>query len=481
MRFYRPKSFLILVLLGFVFVSLPLIVALVHAEFSMGTLAKQSAQAVYRSVNATQSGRILVDKILDLERKARQFDVLGDPGLMEDVSAIHREIERTMAHLLAIPLAKSQVKRLEALQAGERRAVETLRNEPRGSERQKASLQSFAELHSLANTAYTESFDLIVREVDATQKATERAQQVLLWQAAALVPLAVLFVSIFTHLISRPIQQIDRAIRRLGEGDFSSPARVAGPRDLEFLGERLDWLGKQLGDLERAKSKFVAQVSHELKTPLASIREGAELLVDEVVGPLNGQQREVTRILNKNSQELQKLIENLLGFSRLGAKIAPLNPVPVELDELVRRVLTDYRLVVRKKSLKLDLDLSPVTVLGDREQLKTVADNLISNAMKYTPPEGRIAIMLGKDGERALLDVTDSGPGIPPEERESVFEPFYQGRSVPSPGHLKGTGLGLSIAREFAFAHGGSLRLMDEGELGAHFRVNLPCRKGEEA
>jgi two-component system sensor histidine kinase GlrK len=107
----------------------------------------------------------------------------------------------------------------------------------------------------------------------------------------------------------------------------------------------------------------------------------------------------------------------------------------------------------------------------------TVVDNLISNAMKYTPAGGRIALTTGKDGAFAALDVSDSGPGIPPEEVDNIFEPFYQGRLSPSPGHIKGTGLGLSIAREFVFAHRGSLRLVDDSAGGAHFRVTLPLNE----
>jgi two-component system sensor histidine kinase GlrK len=448
----------------------------------MGRLAGQGAQAVYRSVGVTQGSRILVENIIDLERKARQFDVLGDEHLLAEAVEKHGEIEKTLGQLLALPLEESQRNRLVGLQEEERKLIETLKDRPRGEQEWQAALKKFGELHVRAKNVHEESNGLIVHEVNAMQKAAEKAQKGLIGQAVALIPFTVLFVALFTHLISKPIQQIDLAIHRLGEGDFDSPLRVAGPRDLEFLGERLDWLRKQLGDVERAKGKFMAQVSHELKTPLASIREGTELLADEVVGSLNAQQLEISGILRKKSIKLQKLIENLLGFSKGQAKISPLHLSSLSLDQLVEEILANYKLVILKKNLTLDLALAPVNLQGDRERLMTVVDNLVSNAMKYTPAGGRIALTTGKDGAFAALDVSDSGPGIPSEEVDNIFEPFYQGRLSPSPGHIKGTGLGLSIAREFVFAHRGSLRLVDDSAGGAHFRVTLPLNeKGEIA
>ena len=118
----------------------------------------------------------------------------------------------------------------------------------------------------------------------------------------------------FTILIARPIRQIDAAIRRLGQADFSVPVQVGGPEDLQQLGERLDWMRQRLADLEQQKNRFLRQMSHELKTPLTALREGAELLSEEVVGKLTPEQREIAEILRHNSIELQKLIEDLLSY-----------------------------------------------------------------------------------------------------------------------------------------------------------------------
>ncbi|BCR05867.1 sensor histidine kinase [Desulfuromonas versatilis] len=481
MSLFRPRSFLLLVLLGFGFVSLPLIVALINAEIAMGKLARQGTLAVFRSVGATQGGRILVEDLIALERRARQYEVLGDQHLLEEVGGLHEEIDRTLRQLLALPLEDAQHKRLRDMEKGVHEVVTALSEQPRGSEAQKAALERFTELNRMANRLYSENNELIVREVNQMQKSVSAAQKTLIWQAVALIPFSILFVALFTHLLSRPIKQIVKAIHRLGEGDMETPAQVRGPRDLEFLGERLDWLRNQLAEVERAKSKFVAQVSHELKTPLASIREGAELLADEVVGPLGAQQREIAGIIRKGSIQLQKLIDNLLGFSKAQAIISPMHYSEVDLERLAREVVGDYKLVVLKKDLGLDMKLEPVHLQGDRERLRTIVDNLVSNAIKYTPANGRITIRVAREAQGAVLEVVDSGPGIPAEERGKVFEPFYQGKVLPSPGHIKGTGLGLSIVREFVTAHQGTIQLL-ETPVGSHFRVTLPLsERGADA
>ncbi len=474
MRFYRPKSFLSLVLIGFFLVSLPLVVALINAELSMGTLVRQSAQVVYRSVRATEGSRLLVEDLIVLERKARQFEVLGEERLQQEMETQHEAIQETLRRLLLLPLDSPLLNSLQQLLSQESQIFAVLQDEPRKSPAREAALTRFSELNELANVVAAEGQALIFREVDSMKKSTEQAQQVLIWQGVALIPCSILFVILFALLISRPIKQVVAAINRLGEGDFATAVTVSGTHDLAFLGERLDWMRNQLADVERSKAKFVGQVSHELKTPLASIREGAELLNDQVVGELNDPQQEVVEILCKSSRDLQKLIENLLGFSKVQAGVkSKLELADVALPALIDEVLADHRTLVMKKNLNVDLDIDALTVNADHDRLRTVIDNLISNAVKFTPPGGRINVLCRGKQTLWFLEVADSGPGISPEDEDKMFQPFYQGR-LSAPGHVKGTGLGLSIAREIAMAHGGELCLVDGGPPGCRIRLTLP-------
>ena len=421
-----------------------------------------------------QSSRSLVDQVVALERRARQYHVLGDPELLQDLMEKHAQFEETITHLLALPLDSTQKERLEEMRNSEKVLFESLNAAPAGgSAVSRALLEKFAQLNRQARLVYEESQELIVQEVSAVQDASVKAQKILVWLPLILVPSTGAFVALFALLIAKPIRQINQGIHRLGEGDFHSPIRVLGPRDLEFLGRRLDWLRVRLGEVEQEKSKFVAHVSHELKTPLASIREGSELLVDQTVGPLNEQQMEVAGILRKNSLQLQKLINNLLGFSKAQARIAPFRPVTVNLCRLAEIVVADHRAIVMKKELDLQLALEPVQLQGDAERLRAVVDNLLSNAVKFAPQSGEVRLSTRMEGDFAILEVADNGPGIASEEREKIFRPFYQGKT-PFVGPVKGTGLGLSIVREYVRDHGGGIEQVRNSSGGACFRVTFP-------
>src|SRR5207344_925316 len=146
---------------------------------------------------------------------------------------------------------------------------------------------------------------------------------------------------------SRPIAAIDNAIRQLGAADFSRPIAVRGPEDLRYLGRRLDWLRRRLEEFETQKNRFLRHLSHELKTPLTALREGAELLNDQVAGPLAPPQRQVVAIMRDNGIKLQRLIEDLLDYQRALHAAASLLPRAVELDALVAEVVRPHQLVMQ--------------------------------------------------------------------------------------------------------------------------------------
>ena len=161
--------------------------------------------------------------------------------------------------------------------------------------------------------------------------------------AAIALALAILFAV----LIARPIRQLDQAIRRMGTADFGHRIEVNGPQDLRYLGQRLEWLRSRLSDLEAQQNRFLRHVSHELKTPLTAVREGAELLRDDVGGKLSPEQRDIVRIVRDNTLSLQKLIEDLLKYHQArAAEPATLGPVPVA--DVVRRVLREQKLAAVK-------------------------------------------------------------------------------------------------------------------------------------
>jgi two-component system sensor histidine kinase GlrK len=470
---YRPKSFFKLVLIGFILVALPLLVAIVGAILYVNRLVELSQQTVSYAVEVTEGSRMLSEQLVAMERSARQFQVLGDAALFQVYVETHQKYQQTAEKLWKLPLDEYQKNQLKVLMEKEQNIFAIFGAYPRNSGQINKAIPEFASLAELAKSLVSKSSQLIDRETHVLRQSAVKAQEALIWQALALVPGATIFAVVFVMLISRPIRQIDLAIRRIGDGDFTSSVAVKGPRDLEYLGEQLDWLRQRLQELEQEKQKFLRHVSHELKTPLTAIREGAELLTDGIVGELNSEQEEIARILELQSRNLQRLIEDLLNFSMMQEKHTFFDINPIQLNKLVEDVVTDHKPVIMAKKIDLALLSPEILVFGDHEKLRIVIDNLLSNAVKFSPEGGKIIISLQRSVNVAVLDVIDSGPGVDEREREKVFNAFYQGSAIPD-GPVKGSGLGLAIAREYLIAHNGRIEIVDDMLQGAHFRAVIP-------
>ena len=472
MKFLYPRSFPRLLVVGFTLVALPLVFALVNNAISVDQLANRSQNAVYQAAQATQSGRRLAQMLTALERTARQMVILDDRALLDSYVLSRRRFEQAVADMAALPFGEDQKSELDGIVQGEK-AVFAVLSQPSATSAQIAgAVKRFDDLSERAQAMVARSSELIDREVEAMRATADQARSITFWQLLALIPVVIFLAVGFSILISRPITQIDAAIRRLGAGHFRVPVAVSGPQDLEQLGERLEWMRRELIDVEEQKNRFLRQVSHELKTPLTALREGAELLSEEAVGTLRPEQREIAEILRHNSIELQKLIEDLLSFGAGQFRRVTADLRPVDVREIIKRVADDQRLAIRARNLTLDVDAADVMVPADSEKLRVVLDNLLSNAVKFSPPGGVIQLTARLGGGNLEFDVVDQGPGVPVEERVRIFDPFYQGRHLGS-GPVSGTGIGLSVVKEYVFAHGGSVEVVDSG-VGAHLRVRLP-------
>jgi len=472
LRLAYPKSFFKLLLIGFALVMLPLIFAFGNAALYFDHLAAQSRKAITQAVQATRSSRVLAEQLTSMERSARQYFVLNDRLLLDSFVHTHENFSVTVHELSSLPLEQAQRHELETLSSREAALYRLVSAEPMTKSSSQAMVSEFVELSDLAQDILNASNRQTDRESETLAKSAERAQQILLWQAMALFPVAILVAVIITFLLAQPIRRMDSAIRRLGSGDYSEAIAIDGPGDLRTLGERLNWLRIQLLQLEEQKKRFLRHVSHELKTPLTAIREGSELLTDEVGGSLKPQQREIASILRENSMRLQKMIENLLNYSAVEFQKPELKLEAIALADMVNKILSECALTISRKQINIQADLAQATLIADREKLYTIMDNLLSNAIKFTPQGGSIAITVRETTESVALDVRDSGPGVGVHDREHLFDPFYHGSS-PYDGRVPGSGLGLSIAKEYVELLGGNIALLSSDQ-GAHFRVVLP-------
>ena len=471
---YYPRSFLKFILLGFLLVSLPLLYALIELIVSLDRLGTQGQQAVLQAAQAGRASRQLYEQATTLERVVRQHIILEDPQLIDDYARLRQDFRQTAQQLQQLPLDRAQLNDLEKLTDTESRLYALLKSPQRIASSAATLTQGYADLSQRAQAMLAASSQLTEREIERLQHTAAEGRRTWAYLALAAGGIALALAILFAVLIARPIRQLDLAIRRMGTADFSHAIAVNGPQDLRYVGQRLEWLRTRLHELETQQTQFLRHVSHELKTPLTAVREGAELLRDRVGGELSAQQKEIVRIVRENTLNLQKLIEDLLNYHQTRT-IEPQTLGPVPLDDVVRRVVREHKLAAFARMLSFDLQAKPAMVIGDADKIRAIVDNLLSNAIKYSPRSGVVTIELFAQDGSAVLEVVDQGPGVDPADRPRIFESFYQGKLAPE-GRIKGSGLGLAIAREYAIAHGGSIELLDrvDGKRGARFRVCLP-------
>lgn len=471
----NSKSFPRLILVGLLLVTLPLMLPLIYSAASINQLSKQSRQAVYKAEQIAHYSRILVDQAATMERSTRLSLILADNSLLKGYYQGHQKFRETLQALADLPLSDKQGQLVQTMDAAESAIYGDVVKISTPPKKTGKSSIDFSPLLDATQAFLNHGDAPIEQEVQAIQEMAGQANSIIVWMLIGLVPFAILLAYGFSVLIARPIRQIDDAIRSMGNGKLSNTIKISGPQDLQLLGERLDWMRQRLLEIEDQKTTFLQHVSHELKTPLTSIREGANLLSDGIAGKLNAKQGEIARILFTNSIQLQKRIEDLLNFSALQAGEAGQTALVKQdwaLKAILDIVVRDQYLAMKNKSLQIELRCPDLLISCDEQKVRIIVDNLLSNAIKYSPDGGLIKIHAANIGDAVSLDVIDSGPGIDPMDRGKIFEAFYQGRKTHQ-GHIKGTGLGLSIAREYALAHGGTIELVEHEE-GTCFRLTLP-------
>ena len=478
MELRYPRSFVALLLIGFVIVSLPLVAGLISNAFSIERLAGQSQKVIYDATLATQNARQLSALTFSMERAARFYAAAGDRDMVDSYKKSRVMFKSLLLQFMALSLDPDLRASAETVKASENAVYSSLITREVSPQFAKQLENDFAELSSQVRTLSGLADQLIEREVNALQISAAKSTGQVFWQIVAIVPVVLLMIAGFTYLLSRPIRDLDQAIHRLGEGKLARRIRVSGPRDIEKLGDQLDWLRQRLITLEDQKTRFFQHVSHELKTPLTALREGSELLSDEVVGKLTAEQREVAQILKQNSLTLEKLIQDLLTYSqsqsaeRISKKTA-LELQPLQLKDLIDEVVDTQKIASLAKGITIERECDKTTMQGDSAKLRVVIDNLLSNAIKYAPVGGTVLIRLGKHRDNAIIEVLDNGPGIADEDRDKIFDPFYRSKSALVSG-TKGTGLGLAIVRDYVELHRGSVSAI--AATGARFRVILPKR-----
>lgn len=308
----------------------------------------------------------------------------------------------------------------------------------------------------------------------------------LLWPLLQAAVIAALVALLLALAISRwtlgPIQQMAQVAQGIARGDYAQSAPITGPDEVRALGQSINTMAQQVQAGQQTQHDFLANVSHDLKTPLTSIQGFAQAIQDgtaespEMVKHSAG-------IIYDEAERMRRLVSELLDLARLDAGLRAMNRAPIEMRQLLSSLVEKFRLRAQEKGLALEAQLpAHLPVLkGDADRLAQVFTNLLDNALQHTPPGGRVTLSAAMTPAGLEVVVADTGPGLPPEALSRVFERFYQVDKSRARAAGGGVGLGLAISKEIVEAHRGQIRAESVPGQGARFIVRLPLALPDES
>jgi two-component system, NtrC family, sensor histidine kinase GlrK len=465
-RFSFPQ----LLLVAFLLIGLLLGAAALRALFSLEALMAQSRDSAAQAIALSTAAQSLSERSLTMERAARQSLVLRDNQLRQrfnEAAGNARDIlKRLEDNELPPEFSFNWLQQLTVI-------TELLDGPPETAlDREREVARAFREIDGHSTSIAQKVQSIIGTRNEVLQARFETSRQELTQQVLGSIFVAAVMALGFGVWLARPFKRIEKAIQGLGENRLDVPIDIAGPADVRRVSQQLDWLRLRLTELDADKARFLRHISHELKTPLASLHEGVAVLGDGVAGALNPSQAEVVNILQHNTLMLQHQIEALLRFNAAAFEARQLKREQTDLMGVVEDQIDAQRLHWQAQGLTVRAEGAPVILPIDREKIASAVGNLLSNAIRFSPQGGVIRLVLLDLPGRASLDIIDQGPGVAESDRDRIFEPFYRGERQPQ-GAVRGTGIGLSIVHEYIVAHGGRIELLPQRQ-GAHFRIELP-------
>lgn len=280
--------------------------------------------------------------------------------------------------------------------------------------------------------------------------------------------IAMLFIA---RKLIKPISELTEATKKVGAEQFSVSLPTNRGDEIGELAISFQKMAKQLHQSDRMRKQFINDVSHDFQTPLQNIKGYAALLQDPQTTFLK--RREYSKIIESETDRLSVLTKQLLLLTSLDSLENEMEMTPVRLDEQLKATLRRYRWLMEEKDISLTADIKAITVQGNAAYLEKVWENILSNALKYTPSDGEINISMKETETKAVISVQDNGIGITEENIPYLFERFYRVDEARN-ADIEGTGLGLSIAKEVVELHGGDIKVKSKVDKGTVFSVRLP-------
>lgn len=435
-----------------------------QANQTLENMAKTAATEPAYAINVAQNVYQLERLALDIERITRQYQVLRSDDAQ---SLVFNYIEQYQLQLDS--LCEQFDEASECKMNGE--AVAVLKRDFLNQEQQLS--QALQALRSTLSALKKHRLNQLDARIAKQQTHIETIKRRQFWFTVLLIALSVGLAFNGSKKILSPVTKLNQLIRELSDKKHQlSPVSLKGPAELIELQHKLHSLAFRLNQLESLRQAMLRHAAHELKTPLASIKEGCSLLSDSVLGELNEQQNEVVSLLNTSNARLENLISQLLNYTTLLQQAKP-SPQAISANDFFHSFLKENTLALQQNNHKVILNSDLDTLYADEVLLRRILDNLLSNAIGYSEPHSPITIHLYLEGVDQIIEVANNGEPIKPELSDSLFKPFQRGVTQRLD-RISSSGLGLSIVAECAGLMSGSAQFVHNEHAAVCVRVVIP-------
>ncbi|HHT9110424.1 MAG TPA: ATP-binding protein, partial [Candidatus Brocadiaceae bacterium] len=490
---------------GYIIIALFMMVMSFYLIYRMNHLNKITDSIMKVNIPSIENGEKLVDSLLEQVRNEKKFIITNDDAFLDlfekkkkDFCERLKSIEDSLTNReknVFINKIKELHNKYLTMVSKDILLVDTdeiIPPDPRHEEEKKRTLDQLTEsINKLILTVQTD----LIKKIELFQKIGYKSTKM----SGIIILCAIIFGAAFAYFFTRsvcsPIKVLTDATDRIAQGDLDYRIDVTSHDEIGALGIAFNQMCNKLKEIDRMKSEFVSNISHNLKTPLTAIREASDLLLEKIAGPLSEPQIKLLNIMKEESFQLTMMINDLLDISRVEAGLMRYNFQYSDIHEVIRKSTEEIRFLAEIKNINIRcLNGSPSLsqILLDRDKIAQVMDNLLSNAIKFTPAGGSIAIQVNevesydiphifKEQNRlnnirsfVKISISDTGIGIPVEYHKKIFDKFQQVNNK-GKGGIKGTGLGLSIAKHIILDHGGDIWVENNTHgLGSTFYFTIP-------
>ncbi|OGP93153.1 MAG: hypothetical protein A2157_14645 [Deltaproteobacteria bacterium RBG_16_47_11] len=439
------------------------------------------------TVNNRMSDNVerLSDVVFSQVRHERKFLISKDEVFYSQFLQLKGDFDRSLGEMMSIAdspqtkrilnTIKESYRNYQFLFQEELKFLRTGRSYSRegfNREKEKATRSIIDELEKLRTYTAKNATD----KIKSLHEIGTELRRIAVMMTGAFLIFGIVISLLINRSITRPLSILEKKTKDIGKGNFKEDLDISSPPELAGLAGAFNLMCNKLSELDKMKSDFFSSVTHELRTPLSTIKMGIVLLKEGIEGPLTEGQRGLLKVLEKETHLLMGLVNSLLDLSKMEAGMMRFQLEPKPIRPLIDQTIEEIGPLVEAKKINLEVVVTgalPIIKI-DSERILQALRNIVGNAVKFTPEKGRVRISARRADHGVEVSVADTGPGIPAGNLITIFEKFQQATTEGS--HLvKGTGLGLAIAKQIITHHGGKIWAESELGHGSTFIFVLPA------